>query len=240
MSHHREADKSQQSNQHDNDHDQRPPVVAGAAAIQDTVIAPEEYSAAAPPDADASGEGETSFADADVAPAGQKQNLAPEQSESETQTQEPTPSQSTPEQSKADEYLALARRTQADFENYRKRIARESAQAAEREAGRIAKDLFPAIDHFTISLRSAAEHEGDNSDLVKGFRLVHDELMSALAKHGIEVFSPLGEQFDPNEHEAMAQQQVEGAESGSIVEVYQQGYRLNGNVLRPARVIVAA
>jgi molecular chaperone GrpE len=69
--------------------------------------------------------------------------------------------------------------------------------------------------------------------------MVRDELMSALGKVGIESFSPHGEAFDPAEHEAMAQLPVEEAESGTVVEVYQQGYRINGTVLRPARVVVA-
>jgi len=69
---------------------------------------------------------------------------------------------------------------------------------------------------------------------------VHDELLAALARVGIEPFSPQGERFDPNQHEAMVQQPVEGAESGTVVEVYQQGFRQGESVLRPARVVVAA
>ena len=75
--------------------------------------------------------------------------------------------------------------------------------------------------------------------MVKGFRLVQEELVSALGRVGIEPFSPAGERFDPVEHEAMAQQPRDGAETGTVIEVYQQGYRLNGAVLRPARVVVA-
>ena len=69
--------------------------------------------------------------------------------------------------------------------------------------------------------------------------MVADELVAALARAGIEPFSPAGEPFDPTEHEAMASQPSEDAESGIVIEVYQQGYRLNGVVLRPARVVVA-
>jgi molecular chaperone GrpE len=68
---------------------------------------------------------------------------------------------------------------------------------------------------------------------------VQTELAGALARVGIEAYSPAGERFDPEQHEAMAQQPVEGAEPGTVVEVYQQGYRLNGAILRPARVVVA-
>ena len=70
--------------------------------------------------------------------------------------------------------------------------------------------------------------------------LVRDEIVNALGRVGIQPFAPRGEVFDPNEHEAMATQPAEGAESGTVIEVYTQGYRLNGAVLRPARVVVAA
>ena len=135
-----------------------------------------------------------------------------------------------------DEYLALAQRTQADFENYRKRVARESAAAAERGVAKLAKELLPALDNLDRALEGA-----DLQDpLLEGVRLVRAELSAALARVGIESFDPAGEQFDPAHHEAMAQQPVEGAESGTAVEVYQPGYRLRGTVIRPARVVVAA
>jgi molecular chaperone GrpE len=97
-------------------------------------------------------------------------------------------------------------------------------------------ELLPALDHFEHALRSLEGQE----ELHKGFALVHDELLNAMARVGIEPISPQGEAFDPTEHEAMVAQPVEGAASGTVVEVYQQGYRLNGVVLRPARVVVAA
>ena len=76
--------------------------------------------------------------------------------------------------------------------------------------------------------------------MIKGFALVREEIVKALGRVGIQPFSPKGEVFDPNEHEAMVQQPSEDAESGTVIEVYQQGYRINGAVLRPARVVVAA
>ncbi len=136
------------------------------------------------------------------------------------------------------EYLALAQRTQADFENYRRRMARETAQAMDRGAGKLAKELLPALDHLTIALQAADEH-ASGDEWVKGFRLVQDELAAALKRVGIEAYAPLGQVFDPNEHEAMAQAPMDGFESGTVAQVYQSGYRLNGTVLRPARVIVA-
>ena len=177
----------------------------------------EEFTAAAPPDPDAKGTGETSFADADAPPASER---AAAEAEREDEAQK---------------YLALAQRTQADFENYRKRMARENAVARDRGVAQVAKELLPALDHLEHALKAAQGHE----DVVKGFALVSDEIVAALARAGIESFSPDGEPFDPNEHEAMAAHPSEDHDSGTVIEVYQRGYRLNGAILRPARVVVA-
>jgi molecular chaperone GrpE len=128
---------------------------------------------------------------------------------------------------KADEYLALAQRTQADFENYRKRAARDAALAQDRGIAKLAKELLPAIDNLDRALKAASE---DGSQLAEGIKLVHTDLLSALQRVGVEPFSPEGEPFDPQLHEAVAQQPI----------VFQQGFRLGDSVLRPARVLVAA
>jgi molecular chaperone GrpE len=174
----------------------------------------EDFSAAAPPHPAAAGTGETSFGDAEAPPASELQVA----------------------QDQAENYLALAQRTKADFENFRKRMARENAAAIDRGMAKLAKELLPAIDHLELALKAAEGHE----DVVKGFAMVAGELKAALARVGIQAFSPNGEVFDPNEHEAMAQLPSEDAESGTVIEVYQSGYRINGAVLRPARVVVAA
>jgi len=137
-----------------------------------------------------------------------------------------------------DEYLALAQRTQADFENYRKRVARESALAQERGVAKLVKELLPALDNLDRALDAAAEED----PLLDGMRLVRSELSAALARLGVESFAPLGHKFDPALHEAMAttSQPGNGCEHGTIVEVYQPGYRLGEHIIRPARVVVAA
>lgn len=137
-----------------------------------------------------------------------------------------------------DDYLALAQRTQADFENYRKRVARETAAARDRGVGSLAKELLPALDNLDRALDAADE----NDPLLQGVRLVRNELKAALARAGIQSFCPLGEPFDPEVHEAVAtaEQAPGGSPSGTVVEVYQDGYRLGDGVLRPARVVVAA
>ncbi len=148
---------------------------------------------------------------------------------------------------KADEYLELAQRTKADFENYRRRATRETAAAQERGIAKLAKELLPAVDNLDRALDAAASAPADGAPedngtatLVSGIKLVHDDVIAGLARAGIERFSPEGERFDPQMHEAIAQMPVDGAESGTVVEVYQRGYRLGEVVIRPARVVVAA
>ena len=141
---------------------------------------------------------------------------------------------------KADQYLELAQRSKADFENYRKRAARETAAAQERGIAKLARELLPAVDNLDRAVEAIETHSEDGSaNLVSGIKLVHADVVAALSRAGIERFSPEGEQFDPQRHEAIAQQPVEGAEPGTIVEVYQRGYVLGEFVIRPARVVVA-
>jgi molecular chaperone GrpE len=135
-----------------------------------------------------------------------------------------------------DEYLALAQRTQADFENYRKRMSRESSAAEARGIAKLAKELLPALDSLDRALEGAAQDD----PLLDGVRLVRSELAGALARVGVEGFSPRGERFDPTQQEAMAQRHGDDAESGTVLEVYERGYRMGETIIRPARVVVAA
>jgi molecular chaperone GrpE len=139
---------------------------------------------------------------------------------------------------KADEYLGLAQRKQAEFENFRKRAARDATAAQERGATKLAKELLPAVDNLERALQHAPE-DADEHGFVTGIKHVHADLVSALQRAGIEQFSPHGEQFDPAFHEAVAQTPIEGTDPGTVVEVYQRGYRVGETVVRPARVVVA-
>jgi molecular chaperone GrpE len=142
----------------------------------------------------------------------------------------------------ADKYLDLAQRTRAEFENYRKRAVREAAAAQERGAAKLALELLPAIDNLDRALAHAASNDaGENGDgsLVSGIKHVQKDVIAAFKRAGIESFSPEGEPFDPQCHEAVAQQPIEGTAPGTVVEVFQRGYRLGESVLRPARVVVA-
>ena len=138
-------------------------------------------------------------------------------------------------QAERDEYLALAQRTQADFENYRKRMGREVGAAENRGIAKVVKEILPALDTLELALQAAGDGE-----VADGFKLVRNEFLAALARVGIEPFSPEGEPFDPSLHEAMSQQSFDGVATGTVASVYQQGYRIDGTVLRPARVVVAA
>ena len=134
-----------------------------------------------------------------------------------------------------DEYLDLAQRARADFENYRKRAAREGQDALVRGKTEVSKAVLPALDSLERAL------DADGAGLAEGVALVHKELQSALAGAGIEAVDPAGEPFDPNLHEALSSRPAEdGEESGVVVETVQRGYRLGGTLIRPARVVVTS
>jgi molecular chaperone GrpE len=140
-------------------------------------------------------------------------------------------------QRERDEYLALAQRAQADFENYRKRAAKEAAAAGERAKSGLVRELLPVVDNLERALASAEESE---QHLAEGVRLVHSELIAVLERNGVEQFDPSGERFDPAEHEALSMREQDGSESGLVLDVVEKGYRANGTVLRPARVVVSS
>jgi molecular chaperone GrpE len=135
----------------------------------------------------------------------------------------------------------LAKRKAAELDNFRKQAALRVQKASRDGMKRVASELLPALDDFERALAHAEAEEGDERHtLTKGIRLVQDQLLSALRRAGIEAFSPQGETFDPHLHEAVATTPVDGAASGTVVEVYQAGYRLGDDVLRAAKVVVAA
>ena len=140
-------------------------------------------------------------------------------------------------QRERDEYLDLARRTQADFENYRKRAAREAAAAGERAKSGLVRELLPIVDNLERALTSAADGE---QHLAEGVRLVHSELVAVLERNGVEQFDPKGDKFDPTDHEALTVRPEEGTEPGFVIETVEKGYRSGETVLRPARVVVSA
>lgn len=165
-------------------------------------------------------------------------------------------------EAKAEDHLRDLQRVAADFDNYRKRAAREQEALASRANERLVKALLPVVDDLERALEAAAEHEeaaakrpvresgpGEgargnrevpptNHEVLEGVRLVHRALAETLAKEGLAEIETNGK-FDPHVHEALLAQPSE-AEEGSVIQVLQKGYRLGDRVLRPARVVVAA
>ena len=152
-----------------------------------------------------------------------------------------------------DEYLDSLRRLKAEFDNFRKRTARDSAAQSARASEALVKELLPVLDDLERALVAAEERsaciaagqspasstpEELEAKLEDGVRLVHRALADVLARTGLAEIETDGS-FDPHVHEALLAQPVEGAEPGSVVEVLQKGYRLGDRVLRPARVVVA-
>src|ERR671923_836105 len=134
-----------------------------------------------------------------------------------------------------DEYLTDLQRVAADFENYRKRVAREQENLTARAHERLVKELLPVVDDLERALRAAEEHE--EAKLEEGVRLVHRALAEALSREGLEEV-PVDGKFDPHVHEALLSQPSD-ADEGSVIDVVQKGYKLGDRVLRPARVVVA-
>ena len=139
-------------------------------------------------------------------------------------------------QQRDDYYERLLRKT-AEFDNYRKRTAREQLELTSRAAQRLVNELLPVLDDLERALDAAEEHE--EAKLEDGVRLVHRSLVGALQKEGLAEIETEGA-FDPNVHEALLSQPDDEKESGQILDVLQKGYRLGDRVLRPARVIVVA
>lgn len=159
-------------------------------------------------------------------------------------------------QRERDEYLEVAQRARADFENYRKRAARDAEDAERRGKAAIARELLPALDNLERALRAAgidpsagatagegeppSEEVSASEALARGVALVHDELRAALERAGVETYDPTGERFDPTQHEALSVRSgVDELDAGVVIETLEKGYRLDGQVLRAARVVVS-
>lgn len=146
----------------------------------------------------------------------------------------------------AAEYLGLAQRTRADFDNFRKRSQAQAAAAKVRGGTDLARELLPAIDNVERALEhegTALTEAGDASEaaqrILTALRTAHGELVAALSRGGIERFDPLGEAFDPTRHEAVARRPAEGQEPVAICGVvFQPGYAAGDEIIRAARVVV--
>jgi molecular chaperone GrpE len=135
-----------------------------------------------------------------------------------------------------DDYLDALQRLKAEFDNYRKRVARERDALAAHASERLLRELVPVLDDLERALEFAAAHE--EAQLEDGVRLVHRALAAALAKEGLAEITTEGK-FDPHTQEALLSQPSE-AEEGTVIQVLQKGYVLGDHVLRPARVVISA
>ncbi len=132
-------------------------------------------------------------------------------------------------------------RSVAELDNVRKRARRDAAQAEQRGVARLARELLPALDNLDRAIKAAEAHpESANPELIGGIELVQQELLAAFSRVGVTRDTALGEAFNPHQHEAVAQQPAEGQPAGTVIEVYEHGYLLGDEVLRAAKVVVAA
>jgi len=131
-----------------------------------------------------------------------------------------------------DRLLRLA----AEFDNYKKRVAREQQATTTLANERIVKELLPILDDLERALVAVEQHEG--AQLEEGVRLVHRSLASLLERNGVTEIEAAGK-FDPHVHEALLAQPAEDREAGDVLDVIQKGYKIGERVVRPARVIVA-
>jgi molecular chaperone GrpE len=135
-----------------------------------------------------------------------------------------------------DELLDVSRRLQADFENYKKRMIREQTALVERATEGLVEQLLPVLDSFEAAFAQLAGAGAEAESVRKGVELVYTQLRDVLARAGLETVGEPGARFDPNEHEAVAQEPGDG--EPVVSEVMRAGYRLKGRVLRPAMVKV--
>jgi molecular chaperone GrpE len=138
----------------------------------------------------------------------------------------------------AAEYRDRAMRAQAEFENYRKRMQREQADLVSRAAERVVSEMLPALDNLERALGHVREG-GDSAQLLKGVEMTHGQIVDVLAKEGVEVIDPVGEPFDPAQHQAVGQKDDPSVPDHTVTAVYLRGYRMGGRVVRPASVVVA-
>ena len=139
-----------------------------------------------------------------------------------------------------DEALAARKRALADFANYQRRAAESEARAAEAGVAQVVRSLLGVLDHLDLALDQRSE-EITLKQLLGSVRMVRDELLKALAGHGLQRLHPsVGEEFDPHRHEAVMREPAGDVASDHIVSVVQTGYMMGEMVLRPAKVTVAA
>ena len=140
-------------------------------------------------------------------------------------------------QTEKDELFGKLQRVSADYANFQKRTPKQIADTVTYEKERIIKTLLPALDNFEHTLQNA--HSAENAEvLIKGINIIYDQMLDTLKSHGVEQIKAMGEMFDPALHQAMMQRSESDKEENIVLEEFQKGYKLNGRVIRPGKVIV--
>ena len=142
-------------------------------------------------------------------------------------------------QEQRDGYLEALRQLQADFENYKKRVVRDSLEDTENKKAKIIEDLLPVLDNFELALRTIDESGSESETLKKGVELVFVDLFQVLEKQGLELIDAEDAIFNPEVHDAISHEDNNEHEVEVVVEVLRPGYKVRGRVIRPAMVKVA-
>ncbi|MHC4476339.1 MAG: nucleotide exchange factor GrpE [Planctomycetota bacterium] len=142
-------------------------------------------------------------------------------------------------QAEKDEVFEKLQRVSADYANFQKRVSKQIADTLAYEKDKIIKTLLPALDNFEHMLQNARSAE-EVDVLVKGVRIIYDQMLDILKSHGVEQIEALGERFDPAMHEAMMRKAEPEQEENVVIEEFQKGYKVNGRVIRPTKAIISA
>lgn len=153
------------------------------------------------------------------------------QTEGEEKQEEPT-EQAEPKEDESSRYMRLM----ADFQNYKKRVEKEKSDIYSYANEKLATELLTVLDNFERAL----EHEGEDKSFKEGMEMIFKQLFDVLEKAGLKEIPALGEEFDPNFHNAVMNEETDEYESGTVSGVMQKGYTLNGKVIRPSMVRVAS
>ena len=191
----------------------------------------EQAAAESAEEPDAASENDAAGQAAEPDDAGEKEDVpvSEEETEPAPETPEPAPDET--------DWKNLYARTLADFDNYRKRTSRDREELVKFAASDMIKDLLPTADNLALALGQAKDAD---DPFVKGIRLAYDGFLKALKDHGAEPFESVGEELDPNRHEAIATLPSDTVEEGRIANEVKKGWMLNGRLLRAAQVVVSS
>jgi len=177
-------------------------------------------------------------------PAQNSADSNPNQEQSQTEGQMASPGETEDDateglQADLDRFRDLALRSQADFENYKKRAAREKEDAIKYANSSLLERLIPIVDNFDLGLE-AARGEGEKSPIFSGMNMVLKQLMDFLTDQGLQPIDAAGQKFDPNLHEAIAHEPNDDVPENIVIRQTRRGYRMKDRLLRPSSVVVSS